>query len=84
MAEYRPGDPALTIMARIVHGADVADAVDLTPESAGLRAISQGFPLVAHDDHGTIERAAFLYDALYAALCERAGRSTSTGELVSP
>ncbi len=37
----------------------------------GLRAISQGFPLVTADDHETVERSAFLYDALYAAL--RAG-----------
>ena len=33
-----------------------------------IRAISRGFPLVARDDHETLERAAFLYDALYAAL----------------
>jgi len=72
-AEHRPADAALRELARIVHGADFADAVDVTPESAGLRAISRGFPLVAKDDHETIERAAFLYDALYAALRERLG-----------
>jgi hypothetical protein len=37
----------------------------------GLRTISHGFPLVAADDHETLERSAFLYDALYATLCER-------------
>jgi hypothetical protein len=37
-------------------------------EAAGLRAISQGFPLVAHSDHDTLERSGFLYDALYASL----------------
>src|SRR5215469_4349270 len=68
VATYRPRDAALAAMARIIHGADFADEIDLTPESAGLRAISRGFPLVAHDDHDTVERAAFLYDALYAAL----------------
>lgn len=71
VATYRPRDPALAIMARIVHGADFADAIDCAPESAGLRVISQGFPLVAHDDHDTLDRAAFLYDALYSALRER-------------
>jgi hypothetical protein len=71
VATYRPRDPALADMARIVHGADFADAIDTTPESAGLRAISRGFPLVAHDDYETIDRATFLYDALYAALRER-------------
>lgn len=74
VAAYQPRDPALALMARIVHGADFADAIDWTPESAGLRAISQGFPLVAHRDDDTVERAAFLYDALYAALRERTQR----------
>jgi hypothetical protein len=65
------GDPALQELARIVHGADIVGQEGLTPESPGLRAISQGFPLVARDDHDTLERASFLYDALYAALEER-------------
>ena len=68
---YRPRDAALAAMARIVHGADFTDAIDCTPESAGLRAISQGFPLIAHRDEDTVERAGFLYDALYAGLRER-------------
>jgi len=63
--EYCAGDPALAALARIVRGADFRDQLHLTPESAGLRAISDGFPLVARDDQETIERAAFLYDALY-------------------
>lgn len=71
--EHRPDDGALRELARIVHGADFAEAGSLTPESAGLRAISQGFPLVAGDDHETVARASFLYDALYAALQDRLG-----------
>ena len=51
-----------------MRGADFADEIALTPESAGVRAISQGFPLVTQDDHETMERGAFLYDSLYAAL----------------
>jgi hypothetical protein len=43
-------------------------------ESAGLRAISAGFPLVFADDHETLEHSAFLYDALYAAIGERLTR----------
>jgi len=69
--EHRPDDAALRELARIVRGADFADQVGLTPESAGLRAISHGFPLVAADDEETVMRAGFLYDALYAALRER-------------
>ena len=33
-----------------------------------MRAISSGFPRVTLDDHETVARAAFVYDALYAAL----------------
>jgi hypothetical protein len=40
-------------------------------EAAGLRAISQGFPLVTRDDHETLERSGFLYEALYASLRQR-------------
>lgn len=71
--EHRPDDLALRELARIVHGADFADTVAPAPESSGLRAISHGFPLVASDDHDTVARASFLYDALYAALKERRG-----------
>ena len=66
--EYCPGDLVLREIARIVRGADFSDEVSLTPESAGLRTISHGFPLVAKDDHEVIEKATFLYDSLYAAL----------------
>ncbi len=71
--EHRPEDPALREIARIVHGADFDDQIGLTPESSGLRTISRGFPLVASDDQETVERASFLYDALYAALAKRTG-----------
>jgi hypothetical protein len=72
-AEHRPQDVALAELARIVHGADFADAVHLTAESAGLRTISSGFPLVTRDDHETVQRSGFLYDALYAALAAKHG-----------
>lgn len=70
VAEYCAVDPALTRLARIVRSADFATEIGLTPEGAGLRAISQGFPRVSRDDHETIERAFYLYDALYASLRE--------------
>lgn len=69
--EHCANDRALVALARIVRGADFRDQLHITPESAGLRAISDGFPLVARDDHETMERATFLYDALYASLRER-------------
>lgn len=74
--KYRPDDAALQALGRIVHGADFSDEVHVTPESAGLRVISHGFPLVAKEDHEIVERASFLYDALYASLRERHGPKT--------
>lgn len=64
-------DPVLIALARIVRGADFDDQITLTPESAGLQAISRGFPLVTRDDHETVEKAAFVYDALYASIKKR-------------
>ena len=66
--EHCSSDSVLREMARMVRGADFADETDLTDESAGIRTISQGFPLVANDDHETLEKASFLYDALYASI----------------
>jgi hypothetical protein len=66
--EHGSDDPALRALARIVHSADFKEGLDTVPEAAGLIAISQGFPLVARDDFDTVERASFLYDALYAFL----------------
>jgi hypothetical protein len=63
-------DPVLQELARIIHGADLKD-LDAAPECRGLLAISRGFPLVARDDHETMEKTAFLYDALYASLKQR-------------
>ncbi len=65
-------DPVLVEMARIVQEADLPGGKDAPPEADGLRAISEGFPDVAKDDRETVERASFLYDALYAALRARA------------
>jgi hypothetical protein len=75
--EHRPDDPALARVARIVHGADFPAEITVMPESAGLRAISEGFPLVARDDHETVERAAFVYDALYASLKKLEAEATT-------
>jgi hypothetical protein len=66
--EHCASDAVLREMARMVRGADFAEETNLTEESAGIRTISQGFPLVAKDDRETVEKAAFLYDALYASI----------------
>ena len=66
--EYCSDDAVLKQIARVVRGADFSEEIELTKESAGIRAISHGFPLVARDDAETVEKASFLYDALYASL----------------
>src|ERR671934_472943 len=40
MVKYTLAEPALERLARIVHGADVPADIDITPESAGLKAIA--------------------------------------------
>ncbi len=59
-------DPAVALMARVVHGADVAEDRDATPESRGLLAIADGFALLGLDDQRQLELELPVYDALYA------------------
>jgi hypothetical protein len=58
-------DPAITTIAAIVRGADTGRP-DLTPQSAGLLAISMGLRDVTPDDHEVLKHGFVLYDALYA------------------
>jgi hypothetical protein len=69
-AEHCADDDVLRAMSVIVRQADRPEP-DAVPEAAGLRLITGAFPLVAKDDADTIERSAFLYDALYAGLSAR-------------
>ena len=64
--EFRIDDPAVEMMARVIHGADVAEDRDETPESAGLLAIADGFALLGVDDQRQLELELPVYDALYA------------------
>jgi hypothetical protein len=64
--EYGLTDPALALLARIVHGADVAEDVGIVPEAAGLQAVAHGFAAICPDDHRKLELEFPLYDALYA------------------
>ncbi|HZM72796.1 MAG TPA: chromate resistance protein ChrB domain-containing protein [Candidatus Polarisedimenticolia bacterium] len=64
--DFKIDDPAIAVMAKVVHGADVAEDVDVTPESAGLMAIADGFALLDVDDQRQLELELPVYDALYA------------------
>ncbi len=64
--EYALDDPALALLARIVHGADVEGDRDVTLESRGLLAVAEGFHLLDLDDHRQLELSLPVYDALYA------------------
>ena len=66
IVEHGLGDDlALKRLARIVHAADVSDDVESDPAGFGLLAIGVGGLLVEDDDHRLLERATFVYDALY-------------------
>ena len=66
IAEYKIDDPALALMARVVHGADVSEDRDATAQSAGLEAIADGFALLELDDQRQLALELPVYDALYA------------------
>jgi len=67
LAQYRLDDPALHLLAQIVHGADVAADLYGRPEAPGLRAIAEGFRhLGLKDDHAILAKEFIVYDALYA------------------
>ncbi len=65
LKKYELGDPALKSMARIVRGADTS-RLDLTPQSAGLYALSLGLSHQFADDHEMLKHGMTMYDALYA------------------
>lgn len=66
MATYRlGGDQALGRLAAIVRGADT-DRLGLTPQSAGLYAVSLGLSRLYDDDQQMLRQGFVVYDALYA------------------
>ena len=65
LEKYRLDDPALAKLALVVRGADTS-RLDLTPQSAGLFAISLGLSAVFADDHEMLRHGMIMYDALYA------------------
>jgi len=60
------GDPALDLVAKVVHGADVSEDADVTPQSRGLEAIARGFMDLGVGDQEQLRLELPVYDALYA------------------
>jgi hypothetical protein len=75
VSKYRlEGDAAIMTVAAIVRGADT-DRHDLTPQSAGLLAISMGLRDVTPYDHEVLRHGFVIYDALYAWASRRKGET---------
>ncbi len=66
LLKYKLTDPALQLLGRIVHGADIPAEISIEPESAGLRGIAHGFAFMyGENDHEKIRLESPVYDALY-------------------
>ena len=74
IGKYALTDPALHQLAAIVRGADTSQ-LDLTPQSAGLYAISLGLSRLHADDHAMLAHDLVMYDALYAWCREGQGEA---------
>ncbi|HET6946799.1 MAG TPA: chromate resistance protein ChrB domain-containing protein [bacterium] len=75
LLKYKLTDPALRLLGRIVHGADIPQDLAIEPEAAGLRAIAHGFAAIYGErDREKLEVQMPVYDALYAWCRERLGQ----------
>lgn len=69
--KYEIADPAIQLLARIVHGADVSNDLYGEAQAPGLKAIAEGFQsLGLKDDHEVLKKEFIVYDAMYA-YCRR-------------
>ncbi len=67
LLKYNLDDPALQLLGRIVHGADIPADLAIEPEGAGLRALAYGFAYLHGDnDFEKLRLETPVYDALYA------------------
>jgi hypothetical protein len=64
--DFQVEDAAVHEVGRIVRGADVKGQEHVAPESAGLRAIADGFALLGISDEERLAQEFPIYDALYA------------------
>lgn len=65
--KYQINDPAVWLLAKIVHGADLEKDLYSQAESAGLKAIADGFQYLGlKDDYEILKNEFIVYDAFYA------------------
>lgn len=64
--KYGLREPALLMLAKIVHAADVTPDIDKEPVARGLEAIAVGYSLRYPDDIENLQRQFEVYDSLYA------------------
>lgn len=70
--QYQITDPAVLLLAKIVHGADVQQDLYGLPEAPGLKAVAEGFGYLGlKDDRAILDAEFIVYDALYA-FCQQA------------
>jgi len=73
-------DPAITLLAKIVNGADTDNSLWQQLEAAGLNAVAEGFRHLGFKDDHEINRAEWIvYDALYAYCQEMIRRGKPEG-----
>jgi hypothetical protein len=76
-------DRAITLLAKIVNGADTDNALWSQPESAGLNAIAEGFRHLGFENDHEINAAEWIvYDALYAYCKEMVRKGEPDGAFV--
>jgi hypothetical protein len=67
LAKYQINDPAISLLAEIVHGADVQHDLYGRAEAPSLKAVAEGFGYLGlKDDHEILQKEFVVYDALYA------------------
>ena len=76
VSKYHIEDPAITLLAEIVHGADVDQDLYGRAEAPGLKAIAEGFRhLGFNDDIEILAHEFIVYDALYAYCQQEVGKN---------
>ena len=68
LQQYNLDDPVLSRIARMIDEADTVQEVQLEPVAPGLDFLCEGIRLISPDDQSALDRAAMVYDALYAKL----------------